>query len=265
MRQLLHFIVLLSLFFYFFDDAHASFYDDKDFDGTDLAALAAAYGSVKGNPNYNPYGDLNFDGRVDESDLSIFSARFGKTDLEPPDFPVNFPDPILDTAIRQAIDKPSGEIMFSDLKELTAFDSEGNGITDLEGLQYCLNLNTLELDFNQFRDISPLAGLINLRELTLGLNQISDISLLAGLVNLNDISLYQNQISDISPLASLVNLSIVGLSVNQISDISALVSNPGIGSGDLIYLDLNPLSTTSCNTYIPELNSRGVTIQHGCP
>jgi len=265
MRQLLHFFVMLSLFFFFFNNAHASFYEDKVFDGADLAAFTAAYGYAKGNPNYNPYGDLNFDGRVDQFDLSIFAVQFGKTDLEPSDFPVNFPDPVLDMAIRQAIAKPSGDIMFSDLQELTAFDSEANGIADLEGLQYCLNLNTLELDFNQFIDISPLAGLINLRELTLGLNKISDISLLAGLVNLIEIDLYQNQISDISPLASLVNLSIIGLSVNQISDISALVSNPGIGSGDWIYLDLNPLSTTSCNTYIPVLNSRGVAIQHDCP
>jgi Leucine-rich repeat (LRR) protein len=118
---------------------------------------------------------------------------------------------------------------------------------------------------NQFTDMTPLAGLINLEELTLGLNNINDISLLAGLVNLIVIDLYQNQISDISPLANMVNLSIIGLSVNQISDISALVSNPGIGSGDWIYLGLNPLSAASCNTYIPALNSRGVSIEHDCP
>ncbi len=256
---------MLSLTFFFITNAHASFYEDNDFDGTDLAALAAAYGSAKGNPNYNPYADLNFDGRVDDSDLGIFAPLFGRTNLISPDFPVNFPDPVLDAAIRQAIGKPSGGIMFSELQVLTAFDSEANGIADLEGLQYCLNLVILELDFNQFSDISPLAGLINLEELTLGLNQLNDISLLAGLVNLVEISLYQNLINDISPLANLGNLSIVGLSLNQISDISPLVSNPGIGSGDEIYLGGNPLSTTSCNTYIPELTSRGVTILHDCP
>jgi len=265
MKQLPHYIILLSLTFFLITNAHASFYDDNDFDGADLAALATAYGYAKGNPNYNPYADLNFDGRVDDSDLSLFSAQFGKTNLVQPDFPVNFPDVVLDTAIRQAIAKPSGDIMFSELQVLTAFDSEANGIADLEGLQYCLNLVILELDFNRFSDIRPLAGLINLEELTLGLNQLDDISLLAGLVNLVEISLYQNQISNISPLANLVNLSIVGLSVNQISDISALVSNPGIGSGDELYLGGNPLSTTSCETYIPELTGRGVTILHDCP
>lgn len=265
MRRLLHFFVMSSLFFFFYSNAHASFYDDGDFDGADLAVLNAAFGYAKGNPNYNPYADLNFDGRVDDSDLSLFSAQFGKTNLVQPDFPVNFPDAVLDAAIRQAIGKPSGNIMFSELQVLTAFDSEANGIADLEGLQYCLNLNILELDFNNFSDISPLAGLINLEELTLGLNGLDDISLLAGLVNLIEIDVYQNLISDISPLTNLVNLSIVGLSVNQISDISALVSNPGIGSGDEIYLDMNPLSTTSCDTYIPDLTGRGVTILHNCP
>jgi hypothetical protein len=264
-RLLLRLIFIFSIFFIYSNNSHASFYDDSDFDGTDLAALVAAFDSVKGNPNYNPYSDLDFDGRVDQSDLSILSARFGKTALEPSDFPVYFPDEVLEAAIREAIIKPSGDIMFSDLQELTNLQSEANGITDLEGLQYCLNLINLELDFNQFNDLSPIAGLINLDVLTLGLNQLNDISLLAGLVNLSEITLYQNQLSDISPLAGLVNLSEIGLSVNQITDISPLVSNPGVGSDDLILLDLNPLSEISCNTYIPTLIGRGVTIQHDCP
>jgi len=50
------------------------------------------------------------------------------------------------------------------------------------------------------------------------------------------------------------------------------VDNSGINSGDRVYLydsifdhyGGNPLSTTSCNTYIPQLQSRGVTVYHDC-
>jgi hypothetical protein len=126
MKQLVHIIFILSVFLYSIDNAHASFYDDNDFDGADPAALAAALGYAKGNPNYNPF-------------------------------------------------------------------------------------------------------------------------------------------SDISPLTGLANLSVVDLAVNHVNDISALVGNPGIGCADWIYLGSNPLSPTSCNTYIQELIGEGVTIEHDCP
>ncbi|UCF91232.1 MAG: leucine-rich repeat domain-containing protein, partial [Desulfobacterales bacterium] len=87
----------------------------------------------------------------------------------------------------------------------------------------------------------------------------------AGLTNLGFLELSYNQISDISPLAGLTNLGAFGLAVNQISDISPLVNNLGIGSGDLVRLNSNPLSTTSCNAYIPELIGRGAWGYHDCP
>ena len=44
---------------------------------------------------------------------------------------------------------------------------------------------------------------------------------------------------------------------NQISDIEALVNNPGLADGDWVWLGNNPLSETSVNTYIPQLEARG--------
>ncbi len=54
------------------------------------------------------------------------------------------------------------------------------------------------------------------------------------------------------------------LSGNQISDIKHLVDNTGLGSGYDIYLKNNPLSTTSCTVYIPQLENRGVNVYHDC-
>jgi len=69
-----------------------------------------------------------------------------------------------------------------------------------------------------------------------------------------------NQISDISPLANLTSLTVVGLEYNQISDISPLVENAGLGAGDYVHLKWNPLSSTSINIYIPQLEARDVTV-----
>jgi len=70
-----------------------------------------------------------------------------------------------------------------------------------------------------------------------------------------------NQISDISPLASLTKLDSLWLYGNQISDIAPLVENSGLSKKDTIALGDNPLSDTSKNDYIPQLEERGVEVQ----
>ncbi len=84
-------------------------------------------------------------------------------------------------------------------------------------------------------------------------------------VNLTELFLSNNQISDLGPLSGLPNLTRLSLGGNQISDISPLVRNPVIDSGDWVDLVGNPLSTDSCNHYIPELETRGDRVQHDCP
>ncbi len=133
---------------------------------------------------------------------------------------VSFPDPSLEVAIREFIDKPEGPILPSDLEGLTSFDATFDAsikeITDLSGLEHCTNLTELYLGFNQ--------------------------------------------ISDISPLTTLTNLRMLDLVGNQISDISPLVENSGLSSGDFIYLTDNPLSTRSLSAYIPQLEESGVDV-----
>ncbi|MDH4269482.1 MAG: hypothetical protein OEV52_04200, partial [Dehalococcoidia bacterium] len=68
-----------------------------------------------------------------------------------------FPDPNLEAAIREAIDKPIGDIQESDLKELTEFSAETKTFFDLTGLEYCTSLTSLYLRHNPISDISPLA------------------------------------------------------------------------------------------------------------
>jgi Leucine-rich repeat (LRR) protein len=262
---------------------------------------------------------------------------------------VTFPDPNLEAAIRDALNKPTGSIYASDLELLTTLDAGERSITNLIGLEYCVNLQerldlrdnnisdispltgltnlqhliiwgnnisdisplagltnlivlnmvtnnisdisplagltnlivlkleqnninditllanltnleVLWLSRNNISDLSPLAGLTNLQELELHQNNISDITLLANLTNLEVLKLQQNNISDISPLAGLTNLQYLVLWGNNISDISPLVANSGLSDGDTVNLSGNPLSTTSVDVYIPQLEARGVTV-----
>lgn len=173
--------------------------------------------------------DINEDGIVDHEDLLRLQAKWHVSTK------VIFPDENLEEAIRDAIDKPDGDIFASDLSDLADLSAGGRNITSLEGLQYCRNLATLWLHNNQISDIAPLASMINLTELLLGWNQISDISTLAGLTNLATLSLDGNQINDIYPL----------------------VRNTGLATGDFVYLQENPLNARSLDTYIKQLEARG--------
>ena len=145
----------------------------------------------------------------------------------------------------------------TNLQVLTLSDNQIRNISTLSGLT---NLETLYLSDNQISNISPLSGLTNLETLYLDDNNRSDISALSGLTNLYELWLEGNRISNISPLSGLTNLEALYLDDNNISDISALVTNSGLGDdiADRVYLNCNPLSTTSIKTYIPKLRSRGV-------
>ncbi len=174
---------------------------------------------------------------------------------------VDIPDSNLRTAIEKALGKASGvTITTEDMKHLPQLIAPNASITDLTGLEGATNLTLLELGNNFISDLSPLKGLTNLVRLDLNNNSISDLSPLKGLTNLKYLLLDNNSISDISPLAGLTNLVRLELHNNSISDISPLVANTGLGQGDVIIVNGNPLNNASINTHIPTLISRGVRV-----
>ncbi len=66
-------------------------------------------------------------------------------------------------------------------------------------------------------------------------------------------------------MSGLTNLTYLDLWQNSISDITALVDNcdaGGLGSGDEVYLQTNPLSTQATDVDIPYLESNGVTVSY---
>jgi len=163
----------------------------------------------------------------------------------------------------------------SGLNNLQSLSLSDNQITNLSPLSGLNNLQRLFLFDNQITDISSLNGLTNLQMLRLSDNQIIDISPLSKLTDMRLLFLDHNQITDISPLAGMAKLGehesvwadtrddisiYLGLSGNRISDISPLVSNTGLGEGDGIDLSDNPLNSKSYDTYIPQLQARGVNV-----
>jgi hypothetical protein len=131
------------------------------------------------------YGFLNWTGDVDDvanvndatttitiaRDCSV-TANFEEGEA------VTFIDPNLEAAIREAIDVPDRPIYPSDLARLTSLSASGKNISDLSGLEHCIDLTHLDLSHNQISNLTPPANLINLAYLQLDLNQIGNISYL---------------------------------------------------------------------------------------
>lgn len=147
---------------------------------------------------------------------------------------VDFPDPSLHTAVREALGLASDDAITPEvLQTLIELDAWNREITDLTGLEYATELKVVNLHNNSINDMSPLEGLVQLTELSLSYNQISDIRPISGLTQLTALVLYGNQISDITALEGLTGLTTLGFRDNQITDI-----RPIAGLTQLKVLDL---------------------------
>jgi hypothetical protein len=129
---------------------------------------------------FNWTGDVDSIANVDDATTTItihrdcsITANFEEGEA------VTFADPNLEAAIREAIHIPERPIYPRDLEGLTSFSASGRNISNLTGLEHCINLTHLDLSNNQIGNIASVANLTNLAYLQLDLNQISNISLLA--------------------------------------------------------------------------------------
>ena len=156
---------------------------------------------------------------------------------------VHIPDPNLRAVIEDTLGKPPGTPITAE--EMATLEgrlyAREMDISDLTGLEFATNLDSLRIGGNLISDLSPIAGLTQLSGLRIAGNKISDISSLTELKNLGALEIYANEISDISPLAGLTNLHWLSMYNNPISDLSPLANLKRLGgmrvsvkgSGDL--------------------------------
>lgn len=136
---------------------------------------------------------------------------------------VVFNDPNLEQAVRDALGKPTGEITEADMASLTMLVANDKGITDLTGLEYAINLNTLFLRQNQISDLTPIQNCCLLVQLYLDTNYlISDITPLSNMTHLAYVGLSNNAISSIAALQNAYGLINLSMNNNQVADISPL-------------------------------------------
>lgn len=89
---------------------------------------------------------------------------------------------------------------------------------------------------------------------------IVDLTGLERADNLTHLNLDDNAIVDIGPLAGLTELTELRLTGNAVRDVAPLLENTGLGDGDRVFLQDNPLSATSRSTHIPEMMAREIAV-----
>ena len=169
----------------------------------------------------NPIGDFSPLVALEgvELDIEIDLNQFNILNLV-----IAVPDPNLKRAIRDTLSLPETEpLTQGQMLRLLELNAQGKGITDLTGLEYASELQTLRLCDNQIHDLRPLTGLVRLETLTLCANSLNDIYSLASLTQLRALDLSENMIKDIAPLANLTLLEELGLERNEITAINPLI------------------------------------------
>lgn len=177
-----------------------------------------------------------------------------------------FRDLILETRVREVINKPTGYIFPSDVDKINTFSARGLGIEDISGLEFFESMETLNLSYskdvngcyvyNNISDITPISNLTNLRNLFLSSNHILDISPISKLTKLNNLELEDNNIEDITALADLLSLSTLNLNYNNIHSIQSLSYLKRLSiltiNNNIVY-DIQPLVDLKNNLMILEL------------
>lgn len=130
-----------------------------------------------------------------------------------PDQVVSIGDTNLQDAVRESLNKPSGDLTCADMAKVTDIEANDYGIQSLDGLQYAINLDVLNARTNQIGDLGPLANLSHLEWVDLYNNDLADLGPLGGLTQLRglEIGCDCNTILDVTPLQSLTNLENLGL------------------------------------------------------
>lgn len=129
-----------------------------------------------------------------------------------------FPDPGLENCVREAIEKPSGELTVEDVSSLTHMECQNRNIYSIDGIENFKAATKLSFWENRISDISPLENLTNLIWLQLGNNEIEDIGSLSKLTNLTRLGLALNDIEDIVVLRKLTALEWLNLDNNRLEN-----------------------------------------------
>lgn len=142
-------------------------------------------------------------------------------------------DPSLEQAIREALNKPSGDLTTDDMQGLTALYAPNRGITTLDGFNVASNLVLLDLNYNALSSVALGPGFPKLQHAKLRGNGMTNFTATGPLASLYHLELSENQITNVAFLQQTPLMTYLELDYNELSNF-----DPGPGLDGLIWLNL---------------------------
>ncbi len=149
---------------------------------------------------------------------------------------VSFPDPGLNAAVRDALQKPSGPLTEQDLLSLTNLDASRRNVRSTDGLEAARNLVSLNLEINRLTDFSLPRGMTKLVFLDVSINPLVSFSLPDGLTNLATLMIESAGLTNLDLPAGLTGLARLDLDGNQFASFSQLSNLTGLTVVDLGFI-----------------------------
>ncbi|MBQ6348239.1 MAG: protein kinase [Clostridia bacterium] len=163
--------------------------------------------------------------------------------------PYAFREPLIEQAVRLALDKPEGPLTAGDLESVTALHIFGRQVYDDDGQFWFLGEN-----------VFPYDAAMNARGLWRENGGIACLDDLKALPNLRTLSLYRQRISDISALRG-TKLQALGIGYNPVTDLSPLQGNPNLTSLNVSGLDLSDTGVLATLPHLRALSIAGTGVQ----
>lgn len=140
-----------------------------------------------------------------------------------------------------------------------------NDLTDFTPLADWPDLEILQIFGSTISDFTPIAALSQLHTLEIGWSTITDITPLYDMTQLGYLNLNSLGLSDVAFLEEFEQLHTLFITDNQITSLAPLVANPGIGEGDNVYVQNNPLDLNDATVQaeVQALLDRGVNLVTG--
>ena len=142
--------------------------------------------------------------------------------------PVDIPDTALRQCVEKMLDKEEGtQIMQVDMESLTTLLG-CNGVSNLDGLEFAINLTQLFSWNGSIADLSPIADITSLRDLSLSNNLIRDLAPVSGLARLRTLDVFGSPVRDLTPLTGLASLRKLVIADTATADLSPLDAIPSL-------------------------------------
>jgi len=136
---------------------------------------------------------------------------------------VEISNPIVEKAIRNKLEKNSGELTKADLAKVNNLVLINVKLTDLSDLEPLKQLESIHLEWNGLTSVKGLDKLTQLRKLTIAGNQLTTVKDLDKLTELESLSLSANRLTEMPMgLEQLTQLKVLNLEVNQLTDVTGL-------------------------------------------